>query len=206
MLTKIKNKSYPPTCSLLLQPKSTQAKSSISNFKELIFTEVIENSTDNKLLYDHRINNLRIDGHSVIHLEDCDFFDESYQFLICMNDMPHFYNFCKDAILDKYSTLHREHNFVLKLSSTLDILRKRRLVQINFEIQNEHEICQKNILELQWHVSNLVRELNNAKEKLNLKYLEHLRLTKSEEYININYPLVQEKVNLIKYTLFSSLS
>ena len=92
--------------------------------------------------------------------------------------------------------IERERKMVVRLQERLDEFVEKRLRELPFAVQKEHEACSVDIVELQWHVSFKTRQETRIKAKLQLAESLNEKLKTELQYVCENDPKLSEKLQL----------
>ncbi|XP_062412169.1 coiled-coil domain-containing protein 178 isoform X2 [Sardina pilchardus] len=95
----------------------------------------------------------------------------------------------KEALLKEKQTRER-------LGKKMDSLALWRLQEFPVVIQNEHESCIRDILELNWHLTRKKGKLEQVKDKVTHTQMFNLRLNEDIDFVKKHGPLVKEKLEM----------
>ncbi len=92
--------------------------------------------------------------------------------------------------------LERERSQVLRLQERLDGFVQKRLKELPYAVQREHEACAVDITELQWHVAFKRRQETRINAKLQLAETLNEKLRHELSYVTENDPKLSQKLQL----------
>ncbi|XP_063725430.1 coiled-coil domain-containing protein 178-like [Symsagittifera roscoffensis] len=92
--------------------------------------------------------------------------------------------------------LERERSQVQRLQKRLDDFVEKRLKELPFAVQREHEACSVDIVELQWHVAFKRRQETRIKAKLQLAQTLNEKLKTELTYVQDTDPKLSQKLQL----------
>jgi len=92
--------------------------------------------------------------------------------------------------------LERERTMVVRLQGRLDSFVEKRLKELPFAVQREHEACAVDIVELQWHVAFKRRQETRINAKLQLAETLNEKLKTELSFVQEHDPKLSQKLQL----------